>query len=111
MQKLFAWFEGKIWQLQLTNDVKVGHKEVTSKRNKHWTSGQNLTEKQPFKEQKPQVKEKRLLKITHQWNEWEANKSVTNKQIKSQRNRQVNDVDAYHKQVNNRQVQNKKLRI
>ena len=49
--------------------------------NKHWTSGQNITEKQLCKEQKPQAKEKRILKTTHQWNEWEANKSVTNKQI------------------------------
>ena len=38
-----------------------------------------MTEKQPCKEQKPQVKKKRILKITHQLDEWEANKSVTKK--------------------------------
>ena len=42
-----------------------------------------------------------------------GSKQVSNKQVNkiTEKLRQVYDVDAYHKQVNNRQVQDKQLRI
>lgn len=43
---------------------------------------------------------------------WVGSKLVNPQQtIEQTRNRQTNDVNAYHKQVNDRQVQNKQLRI